>query len=54
MKLTFVGESYLEPELPSGTAPDRQALDVKETDALDKEQVASWVRQAAENPGMGW
>ncbi|WP_227378374.1 DUF1801 domain-containing protein [Haladaptatus halobius] len=54
VKLTFVCESYLEPKPPSGTGPDRQALDLKETDTLDEEQVASWVRQAADNPGMGW
>ncbi|MFC6763810.1 DUF1801 domain-containing protein [Natrinema soli] len=54
VKLTFVCESYLEPEPPSGTGPNRQALDVEETDTLDEEQVASWVRQAANDPGMGW
>ncbi|WP_435158153.1 DUF1801 domain-containing protein [Haladaptatus sp. DFWS20] len=54
VKLSFVCETHLEPEPPSGTAPERQALDLKETDMMDEEQVASWVRQAAENPGMGW
>ncbi|WP_158057046.1 DUF1801 domain-containing protein [Halorussus halophilus] len=54
VKLSFVCDAYLEPEPPSGTGPERQALDVKETDTLDEEQVASWVRQAADNPGMGW
>lgn len=54
VKLAFVCESYLEPRPPSGTSPDRQALDLKETETLDEEQVASWVRQAAENPGMSW
>lgn len=54
VKLTFVCETYLEPRPPSGTGPDRQALDLQETDALDEEQVASWVRQAAAEPGMGW
>ncbi|RBI60401.1 hypothetical protein DMJ13_19005 [halophilic archaeon] len=54
VKLTFVCESYLEPEPPSGTGPDRQALDLKKTDTLDEKQIASWVRQAADNPGMGW
>ncbi|WP_129113789.1 DUF1801 domain-containing protein [Halegenticoccus tardaugens] len=54
VKLTFVCESYLEPEPPSGTAPERQALDINETDTLDEKQVASWVRQAADNPGMNW
>ncbi|SFR97545.1 hypothetical protein SAMN05216559_1870 [Halomicrobium zhouii] len=54
VKLTFVCESYLEPEPPSGTAPDRQAIDIEETDTLDEAQVASWVRQAADDPGMNW
>ncbi|ELZ05462.1 DUF1801 domain-containing protein [Natrialba asiatica] len=54
VKLTFVCETYLDPEPPSGTGPDRQALDLKKTDTLDEEQVASWVRQAADDPGMGW
>ncbi|WP_313693329.1 DUF1801 domain-containing protein [Halorarum halobium] len=54
VKLSFVSESYLEPEPPSGTAPERQALDLEETDALDEEQVASWIRQAADDPGMDW
>ncbi|GAB7017203.1 DUF1801 domain-containing protein [Halostagnicola bangensis] len=52
VKLSFVCESYLEPKPPSGTGPGRQALDLKVTDAVDEEQVASWVRQAAANPGM--
>ena len=54
VKLSFVCKSYLEPEPPSGTGPERQALDLEETDALDDEQVASWVQQAADDPGMGW
>lgn len=54
VKLTFISDSYLEPKPPSGTGPERQALDIKETDTLDEEQVASWIRQAADNPGMGW
>ncbi|WP_416840481.1 DUF1801 domain-containing protein [Haloferax sp. DFSO52] len=54
VKLSFVSGTYLEPKPPSGTGPERQALDLKETDELDEEQVASWIRQAAENPGMGW
>jgi hypothetical protein len=54
VKLTFVSGTYLEPEPPSGTGSQRQALDLKETDTLDEEQVASWVRQAADDPGMGW
>ena len=54
VKLSFVSGTYLEPKPPSGTAPERQALDLEETDALDEERVGSWIRQAAEDPGMGW
>lgn len=54
VKLSFVTETYLDPKPPSGTGPQRQALDVKETDTLDEAQVASWIRQAADDPGMGW
>lgn len=54
VKLAFVCKSYLDPRPPSGTGQDRQALDLAETDTLDEKQVASWVRQAADNPGMGW
>ncbi len=53
VKLSFVCETYLEPVPPSGMGPERQALDLTETDELDEEQLASWVRQAAANPGMG-
>lgn len=54
VKLSFISETYLEPEPPSGTGPERQALDLEETDAMDEEQIASWIQQAAKNPGMGW
>lgn len=54
VKLSFVCDTYLDPEPPSGTGPQRQALDLKETDELDEKQVASWVKQAADGPGMGW
>ena len=54
VKLTFVCGTDLDPQPPKGTAPERQALDLEETDTLDTEQVASWVRQAANDPGMGW
>lgn len=54
VKLAFISESYLDPKPPSGTGPERQAIDIEESDTLDDEQVASWVRQAANNPGMNW
>lgn len=54
VKLTFVCESDLDPRPPSGTGPQRQALDLREDDSLDEEQVADWIRQAAADPGMNW
>lgn len=54
VKLAFVADSYLEPEPPTGTSPDGQALNLEESDTLDEEQVGSWIRQAADNPGMNW
>lgn len=52
LKLSFVCSTYLEPVPPKGKGPERQALDVREMDTLDEEQIASWVRQAAANPGL--
>lgn len=54
VKLTFVCDTYLDPKPPSGTGPNRQALDLEEGDTMDEAQVASWVRQAADDPGMSW
>lgn len=54
VKLSFVSDSYLDPEPPSAAAPDRQALTVSEADSWDEARVASWVRQAADDPGMNW
>lgn len=54
VKLSFVCDDYLDPEPPSGTGPARQAIDLTAEDTLDEAQVGSWLRQAAEQPGMGW
>lgn len=54
VKLTFPCETYLDPAPPGGNDPVRQSLDMEEADTLDEEQVASWIRQAADMPGMGW
>jgi len=54
VKLTFVCASALEPEPPSGSGPTRQSLDVAAVEGLDEAPVASWVRQAAADPGMAW
>jgi hypothetical protein len=53
MKLSFICQEYLEPRPPTGTGPDRQAINHKEKDPFDQEQIASWVRQAAAAPGLG-
>lgn len=52
VKLRFACESYL--DIPNGIGPERQSLDVEEMDSLAAEQVATWVRQAVDNPGMAW
>lgn len=54
VKLSFICTAYLDPKPPNGTRSEGQALDVKETDELDGGRIASWVRQAAADPGMGW
>ncbi len=54
VKLSFVCESYLDPEPPSGTGPERQALDLTASDDFDETRIASWIRQAASEPGMNW
>ena len=54
VKLTFVSGSALEPTPPEGTGPERQSLDLREGDPMENAQVASWIRQAAEDPGMNW
>lgn len=53
VKLSFVCEEYLEPRPPTGTGPERQAINIKEKDPLDEEQIASWIRQAAAKPALG-
>ena len=53
IKLTFTRGTSLEPMPPGGTRDDSRWLDLGSADALDEEQVASWVRQAATIPGWG-
>jgi len=52
VKVTFFGGASLTP-LPPGESkdPNTRYLDIRETDELDEELVASWIRQAAELPG---
>ena len=51
VKLMFFRGTSLKPVPPSGKHKDGRALDLREDDALDEAQLASWVRQAAEIPG---
>ncbi len=52
VNLAFFRGTALKPVPPSGEQKDARALDVREEDKLDEEQVASWVRQAAAIPGF--
>ena len=52
VRLTFFRGALLEPP-PPGTSkvPDVRHLDIREDDALDEAQLASWFEQAARLPG---
>lgn len=54
LKLTFFRGASLRP-LPPGASktPEVRHLDVREDDAVDEAQLASWVEQAAAIPGWG-
>jgi len=53
VKVTFFQGMSLKPIPPGGTEKSKEArwLDIHETDALDEEQMTSWVKQAAALPG---
>lgn len=52
VKVTFFFGAALQP-LPPGTSTQKlvRYLDIHEHDAIDSEQLASWVKQASELPG---
>ena len=51
VKVTFLNGASLDPPPPgSGKDPDARWVDIHE-DELDEEQMAEWVRQAADLPG---
>ena len=51
VKVTFLNGASLRPVPPgSGKDPDARWIDIYE-DALDEEQMAAWIRQAAARPG---
>lgn len=51
LKLTFLNGTSLDPVPPGGKQPDARWLDLREGEPLHEEQITSWVRQAAANPG---
>ena len=53
IKLTFTRGTALDPMPPGGTRDDSRWLDLDSVDALDEDQLAAWVRQAAALPGWG-
>ncbi|BDB28092.1 histidine kinase [Cupriavidus sp. TA19] len=52
IKVAFFRGAALKP-LPPGESkdPDTRYLDIREQDAIDEEQLASWIRQASALPG---
>jgi hypothetical protein len=53
VKVTFFNGASLSPLPPGGTEKSKAArwIDLHEGDALDKERMADWLRQAAALPG---
>ncbi|RAH99365.1 hypothetical protein DLJ53_22815 [Acuticoccus sediminis] len=53
VKVTFFRGVSLDPLPPGGTdrSKDSRWIDIRETDVLDEERFAAWVRQAAALPG---
>jgi hypothetical protein len=54
VKVTFFSGTSLRPLPPGGTARSKDArwIDIREGDALDEAQMATWVKQAAGLPGF--
>lgn len=51
MKFSFFKGRFLMPVPPVGKFKDVRSLDVRESDTLDEEQLARWIKQAASIPG---
>lgn len=51
VKFTFFKGAALEPAPPIGQIKDVRSIDIRESDRIDLEQLASWIRQAAAIPG---
>lgn len=54
VKVTFFRGAALRPLPPGGTPRSKDArwIDIREDDALDEKQIATWVKQAAALPGF--
>ena len=54
VKVTFFRGAALRPALPGGTVRSKDArwIDIREGDALDEKQIATWVKQAVALPGF--
>jgi len=51
VKFSFFKGSSLKPVPPVGQTKDVRSLDVRESDELDEQQLAAWIKQAASIPG---
>jgi hypothetical protein len=51
VKFSFFKGTSLEPVPPIGQSKSVRSLDVRESDKLDEQQLASWIKQAATIPG---
>ena len=54
IRVTFFRGAALRPLPPGGTPRSKDArwIDIRENDALDEKQIATWVKQAAALPGF--
>ena len=53
VKVTFLHGTALKPVPPVGTAKYTRGVDLETVDAIDEEQLASWMRQSTARPGLG-
>ena len=53
VKVTFLHGTKLKPVPPVGTAKYTRGVDLVSVDELDETQVASWMKQASQWPGLG-
>lgn len=53
VKVTFLHGTALRPVPPVGTGKYTRGVDLSRLDDVDERQLASWMRQACEHPGLG-